>query len=412
MSKTYLEAGFIPGEIVRVKDGAAIFDTGSLVVCEDPNLNADCSSLIYKLIAGRCRYNNSRDGLPGGYFSTEHVEHLPRLTKDTLMCTYLRVEDPLLPDYFNLLTKLGFTWASGRELGSANQQPSSVTQPGNELGVDDDGVVRYTTSHFYSSMDYVPFTLDFIKQHCIDMKTFTDAGFEIHRGDIIINVENRIVYPHECNGWKKGNDLSRLYDSTYIVYSRELEENQTPSTEIEGEKLMKKTPCEEKGWAVGDLFFVNGDRDIVKLIEDDGSNAPYFKFITGDNKGETMYMDIDDLSPCNEVGTVNNVLYTQGWYKFYDSPDSIGSAIIGILTGVDDGDPYPFQLDDENWYRYCTPIDEPLQPGVKINLLDEYSEETQKLYNTYKLIASDLTDDPMTIKEFVDGGYDQKYTSK
>lgn len=311
--------------------------------------------------------------------------------------------------YLEILEFFGITWASGREAtrGAFPEQNKSV---------DDDGVVRYTVSNLYSNSsnpNYIPFTLEFIKQHCIDMKTFTDAGFEIHGGDMIIIVGNHIVYPHECNGWKKGNDLSGLYGSTYIVYSRELEENQTLSTEIEGEKLMKKTPCEEKGWAVGDLFFVYGDRDIVKLIEDDGSNAPYFKFITGDNKGETMYMDIDDLSPCNEVGTVNNVLYTQGWYKFYDSPDSIGSAIIGILTDVDDGDPYPFQLDDENWYRYCTPIDEPLHPGVKINLLDEYSEETQKLYNTYKLIMSDLTDeDPMTIKEFVDGGYDQKYTSK
>ena len=59
-----------------------------------------------------------------------------------------------------------------------------------------------------------------------------------------------------------------------------------------------KTPCEERGWKVGDKFICqisNGiaeKGDFVELVRDEGDNVPFFSDCSGNYK---LYLHIDDM---------------------------------------------------------------------------------------------------------------------
>jgi len=68
------------------------------------------------------------------------------------------------------------------------------------------------------------------------------------------------------------------------------------------------SPCEEKGWEVGQVFEILGgsnnmtdNGDFVALQEDDGTNSPWFYIIKGRNKGERTCRNIDDNSRIKRI---------------------------------------------------------------------------------------------------------------
>ncbi|MGL5280958.1 MAG: hypothetical protein ACRC8W_04255 [Plesiomonas shigelloides] len=60
------------------------------------------------------------------------------------------------------------------------------------------------------------------------------------------------------------------------------------------------TPCEEKGYKLGDMFLMAADDEILELIEDDGDDVPLFR---NHRSSHDRYVHIDFVQPLNIVAT-------------------------------------------------------------------------------------------------------------
>ena len=70
------------------------------------------------------------------------------------------------------------------------------------------------------------------------------------------------------------------------------------------------TPCEERGWKIGDRFVAIADNvfssgSIVELYEDDGSDIPLFKLVEGECRynhaaGPGGYVSLEFVEPIGE----------------------------------------------------------------------------------------------------------------
>lgn len=110
------------------------------------------------------------------------------------------------------------------------------------------------------------------------------------------------------------------------------------------------TPCEERGWKVGDLFKVSADTtcfkegDIVELREDDGDLAPLFVSVVDD--GESHYVNIKDIipvkdTPCTRSGYLegdqfiitNDHHFTKGSAIELEEDDGTTQPLFRLISG-------------------------------------------------------------------------------
>lgn len=89
---------------------------------------------------------------------------------------------------------------------------------------------------------------------------------------------------------------------------------------------MTATPCEERGYSVGDRFIVTGDKaeadhrfevgEIVTLLEDDGTTAPLF---VPDDDGDNWYVHLEDVQPLNRPDPKVDVVNHPSHYTAHSS---------------------------------------------------------------------------------------------
>ncbi|MGL4544841.1 MAG: hypothetical protein ACRCUU_04675 [Plesiomonas sp.] len=68
------------------------------------------------------------------------------------------------------------------------------------------------------------------------------------------------------------------------------------------------TPCEEKGYAVGDMFLMVLDDEILELVEDDDDNVPLFR---NNHTGRHRYVHMDHVTPVKLVVSDMHTINTQ-----------------------------------------------------------------------------------------------------
>ena len=69
------------------------------------------------------------------------------------------------------------------------------------------------------------------------------------------------------------------------------------------EEIEMKTPCEERGWKMGDKFMVieiieniAEKGDVLELLDDEGDNIPFFR----DRSGDELHFHIDEVEKIEE----------------------------------------------------------------------------------------------------------------